>query len=146
MTGIAALLSQWLPPHSSLSLPRLRRAPTDASEDEFCGVFNDSAIAGGEIADDDFEAQADALNDYADKLDEVGTPEDIPDDARKGFEVVVEVFGEISADDSRTRTQQALEEKYKDDEKDVTAFFGYAGETCQPAVPDIGTPEAPEES
>ena len=123
-------------------------APTDASEDEFCGVFNDSAIAGGEIADDDFEAQADALNDYADKLDEVGTPEGHPGRRPQGPSVVVEVFGEISAPTTRgdEDAAQALEEKYKDDEKDVTAFFGYAGETRQPAVPDIGTPEAPEES
>jgi len=117
-------------------------APTDASEDEFCEVFNDSAIAGDDIEDDDFEAQADALNEYAENLEEVGTPESISDDARKGFEVVVDAFGDVSADDLEDEdAQAALEEKYKDDEDDVTAFFQYASETCEPAIPDIGTPE-----
>ena len=117
-------------------------APTDASEDEFCEVFNDSAIAGDDIEDDDFEAQADALNEYAENLEDVGTPESISDDARKGFEVVVDAFGEVNADDLEDEdAQAALEEKYKDDEDDVTAFFQYAAETCEPAIPDIGTPE-----
>ena len=114
-------------------------APTDASEDEFCEVFNDSAAFGEDIADDDFDAQADALNDYAEKLEEVGTPESISDDARKGFEVVIEAFGDVSADDLEDEdAQAALEDKYKDDEDDVNAFFEYAAETCEPAVPEAG--------
>jgi len=120
--GAAALLA--------FSLSACGGAPTDASEKDFCKAYNDSAF-NADIDEDDFDAQADALNEYAEKLDEVGTPEDIPDDARKGFEVIVEAFGDVNADDLEDEdAQQAIEDKYKDDEDDVSAFFAYATTTC----------------
>jgi hypothetical protein len=105
-------------------------APTDASEGDFCDAWNDSAFS-EDIAEDDFEAQADALNEWADSLEEVGTPESIPDDARAGFEVFVEALGEVNADDLEDEdAQQALEDKYKDDEDDIEAFTAFATDTC----------------
>lgn len=103
----------------------------DASEDDFCGAFSDESL--GDVAEDDFEAQADALHDYADALEDVGTPEDIPDDARKGYEVLLEAYRDIEAGDLEDEDAQAeLEEKYKDDEDDIEAFFTYATEKCVP--------------
>lgn len=118
-------------------------APTEASEDEFCEVFREAESAGEDLEDDDFDGQADLLNEYADKLDEIGTPEDIPDDARHGFEVLVEAFGDVRPDDLEDEDAgKALEEKYEDDREDVEAFFDYYLETCQPGF-EQGTPDDP---
>ena len=123
----------------ALSLSACGGAPTDASEKDFCEAYNGFGEV-GEIDEDDFEAQADAANDYAEELEEVGTPEGIPDDARKGFEVWVEVFGDINADDLEDEdAQKAIEDKYEDDEDDVEAFSAYVGETC---TPEVEVPEA----
>lgn len=124
----------------ALSLSACGGAPTDASEKDFCEAYNSSADA--DVDPEDAEAQAEALNDFAAELEEVGTPEDIPEDARKGFEVVVEAFGEISAGDLEDEdAQQSLEEKYAEDEDDVNAFFEYAAETC---APEIESPDGTE--
>jgi len=126
----------------AFSLSACGGAPTDASEEDFCEAYNGIAEV-GEIDEDDFDAQADAANDYAEELEEVGTPENIPDDARKGFEVWVEVFGDLDADDLEDEdAQKAIEDKYEDDEDDVEAFSAYAAETCTPEVPDVEVPEA----
>lgn len=120
--GAAALLA--------FSLTACGGAPDDASKDDFCKTFNDSAFA-QDIDPEDFDAQADALNEYSENLEEVGTPEDISDDARNGFEVIVEAFGDVDADDLEDEdAQKAIEEKYKDDEEDVNAFFEYAANKC----------------
>ena len=122
----------------AFSLSACGGAPTDASTDDFCEAYNDQSAEGGE----DAESQADALNEYAEKLEEVGTPEDIDDEARDGFEVLVEAFGDVSADDLEDEeAQKALEEKYEDDEDAVDAFFEYAGETC---AEDVEVPEVEE--
>lgn len=110
----------------------------DASEEDFCEAFNDPSLT--DVAEDDYEAQADALHNYADGLEDVGTPEGIPDDARNGYEVLVEAYHEIEADDLEDEDAQAeLEEKYKDDEDDIEAFFTYAAEKCVAG----GVPDAP---
>ena len=124
----------------AFSLSACGGAPTDASDEDFCEAYN-GISALGEADGEDYEAQAEAANEYADELEEVGTPEDIPDDARKGFEVWVEVLGDVNADDLEDEdAQKAIEEKYEDDEDDVTAFFEYAGETC---ASDVEVPEDP---
>lgn len=123
-----------------------REAPAaDASEEDFCAAVNDESLA--DVDEEDFDAQAEALHDYADALEEVGTPESIPDDARNGYEVLLEAYGEIEADDLEDEdAQEELEEKYKDDEDDIEAFFTYAGETCVPDIaPTDGSTDAPTE-
>lgn len=117
----------------------------DASEEDFCEAFNDPSLT--DVAEDDYEAQADALHSYADALEDVGTPEGIPDDARNGYEVLVEAYHEIDADDLEDEDAQAdLEEKYKDDEDDIEAFFAYAGEKCVAAgVPSDAPTDTPSE-
>lgn len=121
----------------AFSLSACGGAPTDASKEDFCKTYSEQAGSGEDIADDDFDAQADALNEYADNLEETGTPEDISDEARNGFDVLVEAFGEIDADDLEDEdAQKALEDKYEDDEDDVNAFFEYAAETCAGELED----------
>lgn len=56
--------------------PEGSEAPTDASKDEFCTVIN-----GLDTSDPEG---------FVDDLVEVGTPSDIPDEAREGFEVMVD--------------------------------------------------------
>ena len=51
--------------------------------------------SGGGSADE----QADAAHEVADKFNDVGTPEDMPEDARNGFEVFIGFLGDVDADD-----------------------------------------------
>ncbi|WP_205471744.1 hypothetical protein [Nocardioides sp. SYSU D00038] len=104
-------------------------SPTDASEKDFCAAFTDlsqSASGSGE----DTEAAIEKVKDAAEKLADVGTPEGMPDDARKGFELFLEAIDEVDADASEEDLQD-LGNDLSDEENDsVDAFVKYASETC----------------
>ena len=57
-------------------------APEEASVDEFCKPFTDAGMDP-------------KLSEVADQLKDVGTPKDIPDDARKGFEILIDHADEL---------------------------------------------------
>jgi hypothetical protein len=114
-------------------------APEDASKEDFCKVYNDD----GDLDSIDPKASpkeqakkvVDALKEATDKLADTGTPKDIPDDARDGFEVFVDTIGNLDED----KVAKAIENKDtkfledavdKDDEKKVDAFTKWAGDYC----------------
>jgi hypothetical protein len=125
----------------ALSLSACGGAPTDASKDDFCEAVNDQS-AFEDVDPEDTEAYVDALKEQAESLEEVGTPDDISDDAREGFEIYVDTIGDIDADDI-DNPEDLEDEISKDDEKKVEEFFTYQGETCTPEVPDVEDLEIP---
>lgn len=99
-------------------------APEDASEEDFCKAFMDIPTpAEGE----DMPSQ-DAVDEYVEKVQETGTPKDMPDDARKGWETWVGMMEDVDVDDSEEELEKKTEE-FEDDE-DFKALQEYAGETC----------------
>jgi len=104
-------------------------APTDASQDDFCGVFEDFEGEAEDIDDDDTDAQADFLQDVAGQLQDTGTPEDMPEDARAGFEVVVDTWSDVNGDDLGGDDLQELGIS-NDNAEQATAFITYATQTC----------------
>lgn len=120
-------------------------APTDASAKEFCDAYA-SMFDDLDVSDLDNmpteEEMADSIHTWADKMEEVGTPEDISDEAREGFELQIEQAGEIDADDLKSDSE-GLEEFSEEDKTRSSAFDDYATETCgAPEVPEV--PELPE--
>ncbi|KAA1427911.1 hypothetical protein [Nocardioides antri] len=110
----------------AFSLTACGGAPTDASEDDFCEVATQEP--------DD----VDAIHDWADEAEEVGTPEDIPDDARAGFEAIVELAKDIEEED--LEDENFLDDLSEEEQDEFEAYATYVGETCGgPEVPD---PEA----
>jgi hypothetical protein len=91
--------------------------PTNASVKDFCKAGRTFATANR------FDAGVEA----AGRLHDTGTPQDIPSDARAGFELVVTLIGDArdQADLSRRYQQLTAEEK-----KSVEALDGYIAKTC----------------
>ncbi len=104
-------------------------APDDASAEDFCGVYADIEDSGG----DDLEAAQDAV----DRLVEVGTPEDIPDDARAGFETLGELVRQADDQDDLETLGEDLGEQVQ---SDFLAFIGYVTQTCADEL-DLPTEE-----
>ena len=128
-------------------------APTDASEKEFCqtqsSLLQDlmpADMSKPELPSD--EQMAEAVKDWAKEIEEVGTPEDISDDARKGFESIVEQANEIDASDFSIEKLEQLEAGGKDASaearKQADAFEKYLTETCGNPLDDLEVPELPE--
>lgn len=109
--------------------------PTDASAKDFCKVFDDFNVAATELGEDAETAdRIKAIKDVGKELEEVGTPEDISDDARAGFEVTVEAIADIPDDASEEEMDKYLEDSLSDEEqKQSEAFDDYVSETCESA-------------
>lgn len=106
-------------------------APTDASKADFCGTFEDFYKEAAELGDAPDDADVvKALKGVGDELEEVGTPEDMTDDAREGFELTVQAIKDI--DDDATQEEIAeMDKSFSDaEQKKVDAFDEYLSETC----------------
>ena len=127
--------------------------PSDASKKDFCqtqtSLLEDlmpADMSNPELPSD--EQMAQAVKDWGAKIDEVGTPEDISDDARKGFERVVEMANDIDPADFSIEKLEELEaggEKASAEaKKQADAFEKYLTETCGNPLDDLEMPEMPE--
>jgi len=128
-------------------------APSDASKDGFCEAANSLVsdlmpddLTTGELPSDQDMAQA--VKDWGSRMEEVGTPEDIPDDARKGFESVVDQAKDIDAADFSMDDLEDVEgggaDASAEEKKQAEAFDTYLTETCGNPMDDIKLPEMPE--
>lgn len=99
-------------------------APTDASKDDFCEIFN---------ADGDAD-----YDQVVDDLKDVGTPEDIDGEAREGFEILIDKSGDLEDVDTEADFEEALGEE---DAAKVTTFLTEAITLCTdiPELEDLPT-------
>jgi hypothetical protein len=119
-TGSAAVLA-------AVCLGACGGSPDDASAEDFCEVWTENR--GGSVED---------VHDAADRLEDVGTPEDIDDAARDGFVVFVDVLADVEEGDREAMDQAAADETglaelygiEEDQAADIMAFFEYANATC----------------
>ncbi len=125
-------------------------APTDASEDGFCETANSlmtdllpQDMATPEMPSD--EDMARAVKDWGKEMEAVGTPEDIPDQARKGFEAVVEQAKGVDAADFSLENLEELGKGGADASKEVQqqaeAFGEYLTDTCGNPLEDMEMPQ-----
>ena len=128
-------------------------APSDASLDRFCeaatSLMSDLVpedMGTPELPSDQDMAQA--VKDWGSRMQEVGTPEGISDDARQGFESVVEQAEEIDAEDFSLEKLEDLEAGGSDasaeERKQGEAFGTYLTDTCGNPMDDIEMPQLPE--
>ncbi len=127
-------------------------APTDASEKDFCqtqtSLFEDllpDDLTDPEVPTD--EEMARAVQDWGTKLEEVGTPDGIPANARKGFEAIVAEAGDIDASDFSIDSLEQLEQGGADasaeEKAQAQAFSDYLTETCGDPMDDLELPQLP---
>ena len=128
-------------------------APTDASEKDFCQT--QSSLLEDLLPDDmtnpevpSNEEMARAVKDWGAQLEKVGTPEDIPDDARKGFEAVVAQVRDLDASDFDIDELEQLTTGGADASAEARsqaqAFSDYLTTTCGNPIDDLDMPDMPE--
>lgn len=112
-------------------------APADASEEEFCTAYNKLYDNLGDLASGDDKGAIEGMKDWGDTMAEVGTPEDAPEDARQGFDLLLQALDDVDPDASAEDLQQIGEDFSADEQKDIDAFSGYATETCPMEMPEL---------
>ncbi|HWJ09859.1 MAG TPA: hypothetical protein VNS46_10810 [Nocardioides sp.] len=128
--GAAALLA--------LSLSACGGAPTDASVEDYCAAVGDEGSDDfiKAVTDEDWDKVEDLVKEQADEVEEVGTPDDIPDEAREGFEIQLDTIKGLKADDfeeafnAESDEDPFEKELSKDEKKKVDAYNEYESETC----------------
>lgn len=112
-------------------------APEAATTEEFCAAYNSlfESFSAAEPPSD--EESVEALKDWSAEMKQTGTPEDMPEDAQRGFDLVVETVAGVS-DDATQADIQALSDDFSAEEKtDSEAFGKYATETCPTPAPSL---------
>ena len=96
--------------------------PTDADKTSFCDTFK-------QLSNTTTPQEAAAA------FQKVGTPSDITDDARQGYEVLVSHLSTM-ADDASSSDLTAMQKSLSaTDEKDVVAFVTYLTKECVGSLP-----------
>lgn len=109
-----------------------------ASTDDFCGAFNglfDDVMA--EAASGDPAAMARALQDWADEIEAVGAPADMPDDARAGFALFVEQARGVDEDATLADLERLGEGLSEADRADGEAFSAWTTQSCPLDLPEL---------
>ena len=112
-------------------------APAAATTDEFCAAYNSlfESFSAAEPPTD--EESVKALKDWSAEMKDTGTPEEMPEDARRGFDLVVDTVEGVP-DDASQADIQALSDGFSDEDKtDSEAFGKYATETCPTPTPSV---------
>lgn len=107
-------------------------APDDASTDEFCGAYLDI-----------FEVEDGAgIRSWAENFEEVGTPDGIGEEERRGFEVLLEYAAEVPEDAALDDIEDP--DVSAEDEAAGEAFATYVQETCADQIQEQLTEQLPE--
>jgi hypothetical protein len=105
-------------------------APGNASVEEFCQPFvdmlEDVSAQGDELSDADAVRLA---KETADKLRETGTPDDMPEDARKGFELVIAKLADLPDDATKDEVEKA-QQLTEEEQAYSTALSQYIASKC----------------
>lgn len=120
-------------------------APSAASEEEFCDTFNSLFTDMSSMSQSEQDEVVQKIKDWGEEMEEVGTPEDIPDDARDGFETSIELIGELDEDATTEDFEKLGDDLSKDEEDAVDAFDTYTTDTCGSPMENM-SPSAPSTS
>ncbi|WP_435741852.1 hypothetical protein [Nocardioides sp. SYSU DS0663] len=119
-------------------------APEDASTEEFCEAYNslyESLMSASPAeGEDPQEAAVAALQDWVERMQEVGTPDELPDDARAGYELILDTASEIDENSSMEDLQGLGGDLSAEEQEQATAFTTWAQEECPMETPELGLP------
>jgi hypothetical protein len=119
-------------------------SPTASDPDAFCEALNSlfEEFADGTQPTDRQAVRA--LKRWAGELEGAGPPEDMPSEAREGYELIVETVTKVEDDATQAEIQQQMTEGFtKADRASTNAFGAWAQETCPPEPP-AGAPSEDE--
>ena len=110
--------------------------PTAASTEDFCGTFNGllatltTQAGGGGPAE-----MIRAVKDWAADMEEVGAPTDMPEDARRGFDMFVDQAEQLDEDADLQELQRLTDALTAQDEADGRSFAEWIRENCPLDLP-----------
>lgn len=108
------------------------------STDDFCGALKDFKDDFSDADPTDPNGYLKALEDAAAKLDDVGVPDDMPDDARDGFDITIKAITDLPDDATLDDLAQIGDVSDKDRNK-LDALDEYISKECPDLDGETGT-------
>ena len=119
-------------------------APTDASEDDYCASYQSLFSDMSTMADATDRQIIAQIKEWATTMEETGTPEDMPEDARAGFETTISLINDLDEDAQAEDFEKIDEDLTEEESAQVDEFDTYTTETCGSPLDNMETPEMPE--
>jgi hypothetical protein len=110
---------------------------SSASKKDFCNGYEDFIKALIGISADE-KNYGEKVKDAASKFEDVGTPDDISDDAKEGLEIVFDAIKDLDDDASQEDISNLDADLSKDEQKKADAFQAYLEKTCPDAGQSLG--------
>jgi hypothetical protein len=113
-----------------------KAASETTSTADFCTAYKSlfSSFEGATKPPSDAEAVK-AIKDWGDEMEKTGTPEDIPADAKEGFQLVLDTIADIPDDATKAEIQKLTGDLSAEEQKQSDAFGKWASETCPQETP-----------
>jgi len=117
--------------------------PTNASVEDFCGAFLDLIQqvqqAGADISDEQAVKLAKGL---ASKLADVGTPADMPADARRAFETAIDKINALPDDATQEEVDGAAGDLTEEQKADQASLSDYITQQCASQLAPSASPSS----
>jgi hypothetical protein len=121
-------------------------APTDASEKDYCASYQSLFTDMSTMTDATDAEIITQIKKWATTMEETGTPEDMPEDARAGFETTLSLIGDLD-DDAKSEDFEKIDEDLTEAETaEVDEFDTYTTDTCGSPMDNLEVPEIPTET
>lgn len=109
--------------------------PEAESTEGFCEELAGLSAAAAQAKPDDTSAAVKALKEWVGQMEDYGTPSELSDEEREGFEVMISAFRDVDDDASMEELQQLGTDSSDADMEKVEAFSTWTTENCTPVVP-----------
>jgi hypothetical protein len=110
-----------------------------ASKDDFCAAFQGFYDDLQDVTGDE-DNLGEILKKAAKKIEDAGTPKDIPADAKEGLKLTLDAIHDLP-DDASAEDMAGVDADFSDaEQKKVDAFTDYLEKTC----PDVGDSSEPD--
>jgi len=109
---------------------------SSASKEDFCDGYDNfiKALVDIDAESDDYGKK---LKEAASEFEDVGTPDDISDDAKEGLEIVLDAIQDLDDDASAEDISNLDADLSEDERKKADAFEEYLAKTCPDAGSDL---------
>jgi hypothetical protein len=114
-------------------------ASEPATEGEFCEAYTSLARQFEGQQPPNEKAAVEAIRQWGDDLTEVGPPEEIPADARKGYDLLVGTVAQLEEGAGQEDIERLTKAYTKAQQTSSNAFGDWVTETC-PLQPPSGSP------
>lgn len=105
-------------------------APTDAAAADFCDSYNSLFTDMARLRDASEQEVIATIKAWGARMEETGTPEDISEEARAGFEETVAMIGDLEAGASQEDFDKIEQDLTDEQKQQVDEFDKYTNDTC----------------